>query len=135
MNSIEWDPDLSVGIERIDEQHLKLIEILQGLEEAIQTGSDADKIEDTIVLLFNFAKVHFSEEEELLRKHKYPEEKVHVKEHNRFIAKAFEFRENFDAKKPGLNLEVVKFLSGWILSHIQITDNRYTKHLKKHGVE
>ena len=76
-----------------------------------------------------------SVEEELLRQHKYPEEKLHELEHSKFIAKAFEFRENFDAKKPGLNLEVVKFLSGWILSHIQITDNRYTKHLKKPGVE
>jgi len=134
MASIEWDNDLSVGICKIDEQHLKLIGILQELEEAIQTGRDADMIEDTIVNLFNFAKVHFSAEEELLRLHKYPEEKLHELEHSKFIAKTFEFRENFDAKRPGLNLEVVKFLSGWILSHIQITDQRYGKYLGKHGL-
>jgi len=134
MASIEWDNDLSVGIGKIDEQHLKLIGILQELEEAIQTGRDADMIEDTIVNLFNFAKVHFSAEEELLRQHKYPEEKLHELEHSKFIAKTFEFRENFDAKRPGLNLELVKFLSGWILSHIQITDQRYGKYLNKHGL-
>jgi len=135
MANIEWTDDLSVGIVRIDEQHLKLIELLQTLEEAIRAGDDADLIEDSIVHLFNYAKVHFSAEEELLRQHKYPEEKLHELEHSKFIAKAFEFRENFDAKRPGLNLELVKFLSGWILSHIQITDQRYTKYLSKHGVE
>jgi hemerythrin len=135
MASIEWSTDLSVGISKIDEEHLKLIEILQGLEEAIRGSHDADLIEDSIVNLFNYAKVHFAAEEEMLRLHKYPEEKMHQLEHSKFIAKAFEFREKFDAKRPGLNLEVARFLSGWILSHIQITDQRYMKHLHKHGVK
>ena len=135
MANIEWSDDLSVGINKIDEQHLKLIEILQQLEDAIREGRDADLIEDTIVNLFNFARIHFSAEEEMLRQHKYPEEKLHELEHSKFIAKTFEFREKFDARRPGLNLELVNFLSGWILSHIQITDQRYTKHLSKHGVE
>lgn len=133
MAEIEWSPDLSVGIETIDEQHLKLIELLQGLEDAVRVSKDAGLIEDTITNLFNYAKVHFAAEEELLKKHKYPEEKLHQMEHNKFITKAFEFRENFDARKPGLNLEVVNFLSSWILSHIQITDQRYTRYLKKHS--
>jgi len=132
MATIEWDPDLSVGIDKIDAQHVQLIETLQDLEKAIRTGKDADLIEDTIVNLFNYAKSHFAAEEELLRKHKYPEEKLHELEHSKFISKAFEFRENFDAKKPGLNLELVNFLSSWILSHIQITDQRYTKYLRQH---
>jgi hemerythrin len=135
MANIEWTDDLSVGIDRIDEQHLKLIEILQGLEDAIRDGRDADTIEDTIVNLFNYARVHFKAEEEMLRKHKYPEEKLHELEHSKFIAKAFEFRENFDAKRPGLNLELANFLSGWILSHIQVTDQRYTKYLNTHGLQ
>jgi len=134
MGQIEWSSDLSVGIEPIDEQHLKLIELLQGLEDAVRVGKDAGLIEDTITNLFNYAKIHFAAEEDLLKKHKYPEEKLHQLEHNKFITKAFEFRENFDARKPGVNLEVVNFLSSWILSHIQITDQRYTRYLKKHGV-
>jgi hemerythrin len=135
MANIEWTDDLSVGINKIDEQHVKLIEILQTLEDSIRSGRDADLIEDTIVHLFNYAKIHFTAEEELLRLHKYPEEKQHELEHSKFISKAFQFRENFDARRPGLNLEVVNFLSGWILSHIQITDQRYMKHLNKHGVQ
>ncbi len=135
MANIEWNDNLSVGIGRIDEQHLKLIEILQEIEESIRSGRDGDMIEDTIVNLFNYARIHFSAEEQLLRQHKYPEEKLHELEHSKFISKAFEFRENFDAKRPGVNLELVRFLSDWILSHIQVTDQRYSKHLSKHGAE
>ncbi|HEY5513576.1 MAG TPA: bacteriohemerythrin [Geomonas sp.] len=134
MAIVEWSSDLSVGISKIDGQHLKLIEMMQQLHEAIREDQAADLIEDTIVNLFNYAQIHFATEEKLFRQHQYPEEKLHELEHAKFITKAFEFREKFDAKRPGLNLELLNFLSSWILNHIEITDKRYTKHLNRCGV-
>jgi hemerythrin len=134
MAIIEWGSNMSVGIGKIDEQHHKLIELMQELHEAIRKGGSADMIEDTIVNLFNYAQVHFATEEDLFRQHKYPEEKLHELEHSKFIAKAYEFREKFESNRMGLNLELLSFLSGWILGHIEITDKRYAKHLNGCGV-
>jgi len=134
MAIIEWSTALSVGIGQMDEQHRKLLTMMQELDTAIRGNKAADMIEDTIVNLFNYAQVHFATEEALFRQHLYPEVKLHELEHRKFISKAFEFREKFETNRPGLNLELLNFLSSWILNHIEITDMRYTKHLIKCGV-
>lgn len=134
MDLIEWSADLSVGVAQIDEQHGKLIQLMAELDDAIRRNEATDMVEDILTNIFNYAQVHFATEEALFRKHKYPEIALHELEHQRFIAKAFAFKEKLDAKRPGLSLELLTFLSSWILNHIQITDKRYTKHLHDCGV-
>jgi len=117
----------------IDEQHGKLIQLMGELHDAIKRNEAADMIEDILTNLFNYAQVHFAAEEELFRKHKYPEMALHELEHQRFIAKAFAFKERLNAKKPGLSLELLTFLSSWVLNHIELTDKRYSRHLHDCG--
>jgi len=134
MEIIEWSDSLSVGIAKIDEQHGKLIQLMGELDDAIRKNEAADAIEDLLTNLFNYAQTHFATEEELFRKHKYPEVALHELEHQRFIAKAFAFKEKLHAKRPGLSLELLTFLSSWVLNHIELTDKRYSKHLHDCGV-
>ncbi len=133
MEMVEWSENLSVGIAMIDEQHGKLIQLMGELHDAIKRNEAADMIEDILTNLFNYAQVHFAAEEELFRKHKYPEMALHELEHQRFIAKAFAFKERLNAKKPGLSLELLTFLSSWVLNHIELTDKRYSRHLHDCG--
>lgn len=134
METVEWSEKLSVGIAKIDEQHSRLIQLMGELDDAIRKNEAADNVEDILTNLFNYAQVHFAAEEELFRKHKYPELALHELEHQRFIGKAFAFKEKLDAKKPGLALELLSFLSSWVLNHIELTDKRYVKHLHDCGV-
>ena len=134
MDLVEWSADLSVGVALIDEQHSKLIQLMAELDDAIRRSEATDMVEDILTNLFNYAQTHFATEEALFRKHKYPEMALHELEHQRFIAKAFAFKEKLDAKRPGLSLELLTFLSSWVLNHIQITDKRYTKYLHDCGV-
>lgn len=135
MEIVQWSKNLSVGIAKIDEQHGRLIQLMGELDEAIRKDEAADQIEDILTNLFNYAQVHFAAEEDLFRKHKYPEMALHELEHQRFIAKAFAFKEKLNAKKPGLSLELLTFLSSWVLNHIELTDKRYAKHLHDCGVQ
>ena len=134
MAEIEWSTELSVGIDKIDEQHNKLIEIVCELDEAIKNKQAADMVEDVLVNLFNYAQMHFAVEEELFRKHKYPESALHEMEHQRFITKAFAFKERFDSNRRGLSTDLLDFLSDWIINHIKVTDKRYSTYMKKCGV-
>uniref|UniRef100_C6E566 Hemerythrin-like metal-binding protein n=1 Tax=Geobacter sp. (strain M21) TaxID=443144 RepID=C6E566_GEOSM len=134
MEMVEWSESMSVGIAKIDEQHLRLIQMMGELDTAIREKAGEEMVEDILTNLFNYAQVHFSVEEELFRKHKYPEMALHELEHQRFIAKAFAFKEKLDARKPGLSLELLTFLSSWVLNHIELTDKRYCKHLHDCGV-
>lgn len=134
MEIVQWSENLSVGIANIDEQHNRLIQLMGELDEAIRRNEGADVVEDVLTNLFNYAQAHFAAEEELFRKHKYPEMALHELEHQRFIAKAFAFKEKLSAKKPGLAIELLNFLSSWVLNHIELTDKRYAKHLHGCGV-
>ncbi len=133
MEMVEWSESMSVGIAKIDAQHCRLIQMMGELDTAIREKAGEDMVEDILTNLFNYAQVHFALEEELFRKHKYPEMALHELEHQRFIAKAFAFKEKLDAKKPGLSLELLTFLSSWVLNHIELTDKRYSKHLHDCG--
>ncbi|BCG46779.1 Hemerythrin domain protein [Citrifermentans bremense] len=133
MEMVEWSESMSVGIAKIDEQHCRLIQMMGELDTAIREKAGEDMVEDILTNLFNYAQVHFALEEELFRKHKYPEMALHELEHQRFIAKAFAFKEKLDARKPGLSLELLTFLSSWVLNHIELTDKRYSKHLHDCG--
>lgn len=134
MSVIEWDSKLALGIGKIDEQHRKLIQMTQELEEAVSDHYAGEVIEDIVTNLFNYAQVHFETEEELFHRFLYPEKEMHELEHRRFIAKTFEFKEKLDARHPRLYLELLNFLAGWILSHIEVTDRRYTGFMSRHGV-
>lgn len=134
MEIIEWSESLSVGVQRIDEQHQRLIQMMDELDHAIRSNQSNEVVEDVLTNLFNYAQQHFMLEEELFRKHKYPEMALHELEHQRFIAKAFAFKERLSAKRPGLALELLTFLSSWVLNHIELTDKRYSRHLNDCGV-
>lgn len=134
METVRWSENLSVGIAKIDEQHSRLIEMMGELDDAIRKNEAADMLEDLLTNLFNYAQLHFAQEEELFRRYKYPELALHELEHQRFIAKAFAFKEKLHDKRPGLALELLTFLSSWVLNHIELTDKRYTKHLHGCGV-
>ncbi|MBU5612698.1 bacteriohemerythrin [Geomonas azotofigens] len=134
MEIIEWSESLSVGIGKVDEQHKRLIQLMEELDQAIRNNETADVVEDVLTNLFNYAQAHFAVEEELFRTHKYPEMALHELEHQRFIAKAFAFKERLSSKRPGLALELLTFLSSWVLNHIELTDKRYAKFLHDCGV-
>ena len=134
MEIIEWSESLSLGIGKVDEQHKRLIQMMDELDRAIRNNESADAVEDVLTNLFNYAQAHFAVEEELFRIHKYPEMALHELEHQRFIAKAFAFKERLSSKRPGLALELLTFLSSWVLNHIELTDKRYAKFLRDCGV-
>ena len=134
MAIIEWDSTMSVGIEKMDEQHQKLIAMMDELHDAIRQKREAEIIEDTLTNLFNYAQLHFATEEKLFALHRYPEERLHELEHRRFIAKAFEFKEMIESGQPDIDLEMLNFLTSWVLSHIELTDKRYTAYLKERGI-
>ncbi|WP_129126327.1 bacteriohemerythrin [Geomonas oryzae] len=134
MEIVAWSDSLSLGIAKVDEQHKRLIQMMEELDEAIRNNQGADVVEDVLTNLFNYAQAHFAVEEELFRKHKYPEMALHELEHQRFIAKAFAFKERLGNSKPGLALELLNFLSSWVLNHIELTDKRYAKYLRDCGV-
>ncbi len=72
MALIIWDKALSVGVNEMDDQHKKLIEIINNLFEAMKIGMGRETLNYVFSGLIDYAKKHFFDEKELMKKYSFP---------------------------------------------------------------
>ncbi len=129
---IEWNEKFLTKIEKIDEQHKVLVDIINKLYDDIIIKKDASQINELLIDLKIYTINHFSTEEKLLKKYNYPAEKEHIEEHQKFIRKISESLFDVDSTNISLGYKLLEFLRSWLLNHILTEDMKYVSHLKKH---
>ncbi len=134
MALVTWEPSYSVKVHRYDEDHKKLFAMINELHEAMLAGKGKDKIQETVKRLADYAKFHFSAEEQQLEKTKYPELSAHRAEHQAFIQRVQKFQQEVAEGRLNLSVSVGVFLNEWLANHIRKTDQKYSKYLNEHGV-
>ncbi|MBK8870169.1 MAG: hemerythrin family protein [Elusimicrobia bacterium] len=135
MALINWNPSYSVKIGEIDSQHQKLITMINELNDAMLKGKAKDILSPLIDGLIAYTQVHFSKEEMLFDKYKYPDTPAHKEEHAAFVKKVSEFREGFKKGNMSLTINIMDFLSNWLTKHICGTDKKYSDFLNSNGVK
>ncbi|MFO7734874.1 MAG: bacteriohemerythrin [bacterium] len=135
MSLIKWNDNFSVNVEKIDNQHRKLISMINELNDKMRQGKGKEVLEKIISDLINYTAIHFQTEEKLFEKFRYPETAVHKKEHTDFVRKVSDFQKNFKAGKLGLSIDIMSFLSSWLKNHIKGTDKKYSEFFKEKGIE
>ncbi len=134
MALIEWDDSLSVKVSIFDNQHRRLVDLINSLNEAMRDGKGRDVIGSIIKELSNYAVMHFGTEESYFKKYHYADAQQHIAEHRAFVEEVERFRKEFDAGSIGLSIKVMSFLSNWLKNHIMGTDKKYTPFFNQHGV-
>jgi hemerythrin len=135
MALLRWNDSMSVNITEIDQQHQKLIGMINHLNDAMKAGKGKDVTAKIVGGLMTYTKVHFNTEEKLFDQHGYPETAAHKREHAIFVQKVGNFKRDFDADKIGLSVEIMNFLSNWLTKHIMKTDQQYSAFLNAKGVQ
>lgn len=135
MPLIQWNPSYSVKIGEIDSQHQKLITMINELNDAMLKGKAKDILSPLIDGLIAYTQVHFSKEEMLFDKYKYPDTATHKGEHAAFVKKVTEFREGYKKGAMSLTISIMDFLSDWLTKHICGTDKKYSDFLNSQGVK
>lgn len=134
MAFFNWNDDLSVKVRTIDEQHMKLIEMINDFYENIKNRSNDESIKKLITEMRKYAHSHFALEEKYMKQHNYPGFEAHKNEHDLFMSKVFELEEKFQNGKLLLTFEITGFLKDWIKQHIQIVDKKYSQFFIDKGV-
>lgn len=128
MALMEWDNTMSVGVEELDAQHRKLIDLINEAYAAIQTH-DEHAMTDLINKMREYANVHFAYEEECMKKYKYPDFEGHKFHHAKFNHDVREFqRKQFE--KTNLS-QIFVYLSRWLTTHIMEEDMKYASFMPK----
>lgn len=134
MAFITWSDKYSVGIKDIDEQHQKLLDILNELHEAMKSGKGKDIIHSTVGKLIDYTVYHFTLEEKLMSKYSYPEYKKHKDAHQQFVDKIKEYQISISNGTTPITIELIGFLRDWVLKHVSGMDKNYSPFLISKGV-
>ncbi len=134
MALITWSSKYSVGIPSIDEQHKKLVEIINELNDAIKSGKSKEVLNHVLTSLVDYTKVHFKYEEELFNKFGYQDKLKHKMVHDKLTKQVVDFYNNYQKGKASISIDLMSFLSKWLVDHIMGEDQKYSDFLKNNGV-
>ena len=135
MPLITWGPKLEIGIEIIDGQHKRLVNLINKLDEATKEGRAVETVGETLKGLIDYTHTHFTTEQELLKEHNYEDYKLHCREHRIFTDQIEIYRDRLDAGSLRISDDVMGYMRGWLLTHIGSSDRAYIKTLKDAGVQ
>lgn len=128
MDNIVWSEELKVGISTVDEQHKKLINTFNRFIE-VKDSMDAHQIEVLFNALVRYSNIHFTDEEELMKRIKYPYIEEHQKEHDYFISELQRIYNEIDSGNINSTFEIAVFLSRWLKNHILISDKKIANYI------
>jgi len=124
MSGIQWDDTLSIGVERIDEQHKALIQRLAAMARAVKELEGEREILRTLAFLIDYTRHHFSDEEELMQRAGYPGLEVQKTEHGAFKQMLDRMEEDLEEEgaTKALAESIDNFLMNWLTQHIRQID-------------
>ncbi len=132
---LSWTPNMSVGIAVFDEDHKQIVELVNELHDAIEAGHSRQALGSVIVKLLEYACTHCRREETLFDQTGYPDADEHKKEHEALYAAAAGMKERFQNDSSSkFALEVMNYMYGWLVNHIQGSDKLYAPYLNAAGI-
>jgi hemerythrin len=134
MALVMWDESYSVKVRQFDEQHKRLIGIVNQLHDAMRGGKGSQILFNVLTSLAAYTQAHFSDEERVMRMYNYPGFVSHKKQHDLLVEKVRKYQKDAEADQSVITLELMNFLKDWLLHHIQGEDVKYGPYLLQKGV-
>ncbi len=131
MSQIIWDDSFSVNNVEIDVQHKKWIEIYNNMDMKMceRNIQPPDGLE-ALKAMEDYARYHFSFEEEYMHKINYPNLIEHHRIHKKFDNLIFTYYRKILEGEFVLGSEIISILKEWLLDHILKEDKRYALYLE-----
>ncbi len=139
MPLIIWNKSIEIDINKIDNQHRKLVQIINDLYDAMNEGKSNEVLDETINKLVDYTDYHFATEEQYFKEFDYSESDVHKKEHSNFSQKVREYQKilidgKTDIDDNKLTADLWRLLQNWLVTHINNSDKKYKPLFKSHGL-
>jgi len=131
---VKWRDQYNVGVDLIDEDHQKLMNLINKLKMAVgyHTGERFEK--QAMEELAEWTKTHFAREEKLMVRHNYPGYEAHKKQHDDMLARVAASIEDYDQRGHDALLDVAPMARDWLVNHIYKVDQSYARFLKEKGL-
>lgn len=131
MGMYEMKPEYYTGIKFVDEEHKKLFDIANTVYDLLIDDFIPDKydyIMEVVNELKEYAQYHFTHEEQYMNEIRYRKFLSHKVEHDEFIEKINEYDADIiDEKQRESLLELLDFLTNWLVEHILKQDKPFAE--------
>jgi hemerythrin len=135
MSFMEWTDRYSIGVAIFDDEHKKLIAIINDLHNAIAAGIGQSDLQRICENLVEYTLMHFRHEEMYFDDWAYPDAARHIAIHASLRQRVFEFRKQIlEKENPEIGAELATFLRDWLFNHIQVEDRKYGEFLYEKGL-
>jgi hemerythrin-like metal-binding protein len=125
MAIVEWSESFSVKNTTIDEQHKKLIDLVNKLHEAMAAGHGRDILSSVLDDMIDYTDYHFQTEEKAFEKFGYDKAEIHKAQHREFVTKIKDLKSKYKEGGFLLTIETLQYLVNWISNHISKSDHQY----------
>lgn len=134
MEVFQWNALFETGIASIDEQHKKLVEMINAMAKCeIDTSQGLLDLEKLIQALYDYAHMHFADEEALMAQYAIDSHhsKKHIQEHLEFV-KEITSLSKIKSADPQQDLGILhRYLLSWLGFHILGTDQSLTRQIAR----
>lgn len=128
---IAWQDEFSVGVDVIDEQHKKLLEVINAFLSSLEDNDDRFAIGRSLDDMIKYTEYHFYTEQLLLERH--PDFLKHLNQHWQLVKEAKKIQDDFQQHLE-LKANIFDFLLSWLKDHILGTDKVYFSYLLKNNL-
>ncbi|HEX5803886.1 MAG TPA: bacteriohemerythrin [Azospira sp.] len=134
MSLITWNDYFVTGIDEIDSQHRRLIDLISRSARVLvlpyeAAHTTADKLLDTLT---DYVIYHFDTEARLMSEHGIDprHSEHHLREHADFVARVGEMRRRYEQEGNISGGELLTFLANWLVFHILADDQVLGRQLR-----
>lgn len=133
MALIEWRPSFSVSVPALDNQHKRLISLINELHAAMLTGKGSAAQAGILAELIHYTQGHFDAEEAYMRSVQFAGFPDHRLKHEMLTREVLTFQKNLEAGNVILSIDLMNFLRDWLQNHIAVEDSQYAAWVKRNA--
>lgn len=128
MSRIQWSDAFATGIHVIDQQHKRIVNYINQLDDVSQ-GDDRKLLREVLFNLVDYTLSHFTFEEALMEESGYPGACIHSQTHDSFRERISDYQRRLDNNED-IRDELGKLLKSWLVAHIADDDNSYVPYIR-----
>jgi hemerythrin len=132
---IEWRDSYSVGIEELDAQHRKLLELINEISKADDAGTSKSSCFAILNSMIRYAEEHFTTEERYLESNAYPKCLEQKRAHEKFVQETFDKARQLEEEGMLTIGGITMYLEDWYKDHILGFDQDYKAFFEKRWVK
>lgn len=129
MVTIQWRDAYNTGVELFDQEHHKIVELMNTMFAAILSKGEKKIFEKVCEDIIAYTEYHFAHEEKAMALVSYPGVEEHIADHKWLKQEAEKIQEVIKNNFPEGAKELYVFLRQWLVDHIQIVDKQYSSYL------